>query len=418
MKTKFITLITIGLGLVFLTGCSINNYYSKHYHEYDDVYAKPQKQINSYEVEQDVKPFTDEQINYSYQDSNPSENYSQGSGKSYPSTSTTYTDQNGNTYITNNYYYDDYYDYEYTARLRRFYGGGWFDYYDPFYTNLYWYTYDPFLFGISVYYTPWWWWKPRYRWYWGWYFPYYHYYGWGYTPGYYWGWNYGYWHGYHDGYWDGYWNGYWDGYWDSHYGPSYYYYNSYDLYSNNNIYYGPRVNDIGGSYINPMASSGGNSQGKLSFGDRYEQAIARGEITNTHGISVSKFVNRPATQNVNTQIDINAGGADSRISGSQNTSRVSTQSSLTPDQNAFVKPISSEDSRGEVKPGIRPSDANSNSSGSLQRPQPNSVNSPGTSIMPDVNQSSGFQPSSRPQQTPNYNQPTYEMNNSGGQVPS
>ncbi|MCX7696758.1 MAG: hypothetical protein N2Z72_03575, partial [Bacteroidales bacterium] len=50
------------------------------------------------------------------------------------------------------------------------------------------------------------------------------------------------------------------------------------------------------------------------------------------------------------------------------------------------------------------------------RPQSNV--STGTSVRPNINQQNNGQSISRPQQTPNYNQPTYEMNNSGGQVPS
>ena len=65
-----------------------------------------------------------------------------------PATST------GNTYITNNYYdEDDYYDYYYTSRIRRFHRDlycGW-GYYDPFYTNLYWYDYNPYNWGVSIY---------------------------------------------------------------------------------------------------------------------------------------------------------------------------------------------------------------------------------------------------------------------------
>ena len=47
---------------------------------------------------------------------------------------------------------EDYYDYAYTARLRRFYrpmvGAG---YYDDYYTNMYWYTYNPDYWGVSIY---------------------------------------------------------------------------------------------------------------------------------------------------------------------------------------------------------------------------------------------------------------------------
>ena len=71
------------------------------------------------------------------------------------STTSSYMTDDGATYVTNNYYFngDNYYDYEYTARLRRFYGVnyGW-SYYDPYFTNQYWYNYNPACWGVSIYY--------------------------------------------------------------------------------------------------------------------------------------------------------------------------------------------------------------------------------------------------------------------------
>ena len=85
---------------------------------------------------------------------------------------------------------DDYYDYSYTSRLRRFHTDvyvGW-GYYDPYFTNLYWYDYCPASWGLSIYLGYNWWWpgyyyRPYYYgpcWYscgfnygWGWYRPYY-----------------------------------------------------------------------------------------------------------------------------------------------------------------------------------------------------------------------------------------------------
>jgi len=71
----------------------------------------------------------------------------------------------GNQTIVNNYYdMDDYYDYMYASRIRRFYSPyNSFSYYSPYYTNMYWYNYDPFYFGTSIYnsysffnpYVPW-----------------------------------------------------------------------------------------------------------------------------------------------------------------------------------------------------------------------------------------------------------------------
>ena len=99
----------------------------------------------------------------------------------------TYYDENGNaTYITNNNYYFDensYYDYEYTARLRRFYGHdyGW-GYYDPYFTNQYWYNYNPACWGVSIYYGYNFWWDDP------WYYRPYYYPTAYYHHGFYWGW--------------------------------------------------------------------------------------------------------------------------------------------------------------------------------------------------------------------------------------
>lgn len=74
----------------------------------------------------------------------------------------------------------DYYDYAYSARIRRFgeHSGSW-NYYDPYYTNMYWYNYNPYCFGQSVYTTYNWWgygyssWNQPHSWYNPWYSPWY-----------------------------------------------------------------------------------------------------------------------------------------------------------------------------------------------------------------------------------------------------
>ena len=85
---------------------------------------------------------------------------------------------------------DDYYDYSYSSRLRRFHTGVslGFGYYDPYFTNMYWYDYAPASWGLSIYLGYNWWWpgyyyRPYYYspyWYdygfrygWGWYGPHY-----------------------------------------------------------------------------------------------------------------------------------------------------------------------------------------------------------------------------------------------------
>jgi len=214
-------------------------------------------------------------------DDNNSPNNSSNDRISHSSTETKY-DKDGNpTEITNNYYYDDYYDYEYSARLRRFhdnYNG--YNYYDDYYTNYYWYTYNPWDWGLSIYCgSPWW--YPSHYYFDPYYGGYYSSWGFGHSN---WGW-YGYngwgnpyWNGYNNGYWNGYNDGYMDGYYASNNG---YYYNSYDHNSN---YYGPRTGLV------PSHVTSNNNL--LSFGNKYEIAVKGDNIHN----------NRPVTSPVNNNL--------------------------------------------------------------------------------------------------------------------
>jgi hypothetical protein len=219
----------------------------------------------------------------------------------------------GVTQVTNNYYgdsfdYDDYYDYSYSSRIRRFHQPfNGFGYYDPIYTNVYYYDYDPLFWGNSIYlgynwwapttinYVSWnsgwgwgagWgggWYRPWYRpwiysnsWYYGsvwggwWNDPWaYNSWGWGgygwgspfgFRPSFGWGcgWGNPYWagyaHGFNNGYWNGYYNGLYRGAWDN------YYYNSLDP---NTYYYGHR-----------NSSSVTGSGARNSFASNFEQVQA------------------------------------------------------------------------------------------------------------------------------------------------
>lgn len=206
------------------------------------------------------------------------------------STTQTTTNSDGSvTNITNNYYdrdfnYDDYYDNEYSVRLRRFHNNiGSYGYYDDYYTNSYWYTGNPYNYGSSIYLGYNFWgptyttfsYNPSYNWYsnmgWGydpWYNPYNYtnpyygagYYGGGYYGASYYGYNpYGY-GAYGAGYNQGYWNGYNNGYNDAYFGNNYF--NSYD---NNSYYYGPRG----------TTGSNGRTTAQPSMAHRYMAAIEK-----------------------------------------------------------------------------------------------------------------------------------------------
>lgn len=159
---------------------------------------------------------------------------------------------------------DDYYDYQYASRLRRFNNSvNGLGYYDDYYTNYYWYNYNPAYYGASIY-SSYNWWGPSYcgpsygfgmGYNWG--SPYY---GYGYNP-------YGYspYFGYNDPYMMGYYNGYNQGFYNGLYGYPYYGYN--------NPYYGG-----GWGYFNsldansgyskatyaPRSSHGGGNSGRIS----------------------------------------------------------------------------------------------------------------------------------------------------------
>ncbi|MCA6363685.1 MAG: hypothetical protein IM638_11665 [Bacteroidetes bacterium] len=237
----------------------------------------------------------------------------------------------GSDYYDQPFEYDDYYDYEYAARLRRFGPGavGGYGYYDPFYTNSYFYTGNPYNYGTSIYngYSFW---GPQYQmynynpssfWYWnqGWGWgigsglnyvsPVYMYPGMGYTPGWgnpYWnnpwgptygvGWGAG-WGSWYDpwqtwGYYNPNWNGFCPNYMTGMNGQFYdnLYFNSFD---ENSGYYGPRrtTSGVGGR---------GEAVQNGTLGERFMNEIAaengqeqmtREEVNNTlHA--------RPATQPV------------------------------------------------------------------------------------------------------------------------
>jgi len=207
------------VALWFLSACSIQ---TKIYQ--DDVYYDPSTDsvaTSQHIVAQSSKNVQEQANgegyeNNNYKDSSSENYYYEDSDSIAPkSYSESYQDEGGNTYITNNYY-DDYYDYSYSARIRRFDDDWDFPYYSSYYTSRYWYSYDPWDWDFSIYLGyPWW----GIGYYYG-YRPFYHY-----RP-YYWG---SYWSGYDWGYYDGYYDGYWDGYYAGNYDYyTPYYYNSYD----------------------------------------------------------------------------------------------------------------------------------------------------------------------------------------------
>jgi hypothetical protein len=227
--------------------------------------------------------------NYDQNNSGQSQQPDYAPGENY-STTEQHSDENGNTYVTNNYN-GDYYDYEYSSKIRRFYEPAYgYNYYDPYYTNSYWYDYNPYSWGVSIYlgYN---WWAPS---------AYY------YNPFCYGGFSVGFGYGY--GYYGGYpyypsypvypyygyypyaspYYGYGNGYYAGNCNP--YYYNSYD---NNSFYYGPR-----GSVSSNSPRSGSQRQSSIApLSAKYEDAIASGSVSKSQGDLIKTPSNSRDIQN-------------------------------------------------------------------------------------------------------------------------
>lgn len=159
---------------------------------------------------------------------------------------------------------DDYYDYQYASRIRRFdnpvNGVG---YYDNYYTNYYWYNGNPGMYGTSIY-SSYNYWGPSYSNYNCWPSSYFGVsYGWG-SPNYgynpYGGWGNPYGGGwgnpYSNAYWQGYYNGYNNGFYNGYYG---YPYGGYNYYGNGWGYYNQF--DVNSAYNKPTNAPRGSHDG-------------------------------------------------------------------------------------------------------------------------------------------------------------
>ncbi len=240
---------------------------------YDDVYYSPNDPVL---VRTEVKVKKAVPQDYAATETQP---VSQAVSDVYenqqsPGTESYYSTDGSNTYITNNYY-GGYYDYSYAARIRRFHRSYGFDsYYHDYYTNLYWYNYDPYFWGTSIYVGTGW--YPSFHYGFGWRTsPWSYYYRWGY-PSHYDTWGMFYWqrpYYWYDSYWMGYNTGFYSGYYSGLYN-NWYGYNTSSWYINsrdrNSYYYGPRVSFAGNTGIGGRE---GNTR-MTSFGERYERAIA------------------------------------------------------------------------------------------------------------------------------------------------
>lgn len=258
------------------------------------------------------------------------------------------------TVVVNNYY--DNYDYYYSSRINRFHRSySAFDYYAPVFTDTYWYNYQPYSWGVSIYggggfgagfansypvynygyaYNP------------GGYDPYYgySYYG-GYDPFYYSNWysasvvniRIGYsWPGYYWGY-----NGH-----DHHYSHHNYDYrhghNSYNNYYNNNYYSSRSSSNSSYRRTSPghstevnIPNSSGNSAGRRNPGGGISSNANYGNSgksgNNENAYNNSNHGNNGNSGNVNNNGNSgNIGNPGSNYKGNSTTVRSSSKSSTAP----------------------------------------------------------------------------------------
>lgn len=378
------------LTLVALVAFSVSVFAQDDDGIYGDIYETPS-------VEEEIVDTISPLDGYStVDDYYPEGGYNQNNAATEPY-SEQYIDENGNN-VTNNYY-GDYYeednDFSYSSRIRRFHRNNSWGYYDPWYTNMYYYNYDPFFWGTSIYVG----YRPSYSWGWN--------SGWGWNTG--WGWNnsfgwnngwnqpYGYpacyggygWGWGNGGYWNGYNNGYWNGFNDGlAYGG---YYNTFD--SNSGIYYGHRGSGNG------TVSSIGSGYRSKNFASAYNDAALNGKVSHANRGNILKtndgrsvnvanldgFVDRRFTDKESAKPGLSDRTVNERITsvkpnsqaternravqGSSNTSRTADSRS-TVERNPYQRPTTQ---RPVTKPTrLNPNNVDRSRDRSAARPRTNS----------------------------------------------
>lgn len=322
--------------------------------------------------------------------SSDDDDYYKSPGSKGNSTSSTSSDNSTST--TRAFDYDDYYDYEYAVRLKRFHNSiPTYGYYDNFYTNSYWYTGNPYNYGTSVYmgYNFW---GPSYYTYS--YYPTYSYYsswGWGYDPWY----NpYGYYpYAYNPYFYNPYfYNPY--GYY-SHWHPYCYtnnYFNSYDR----NSYYGPR-NSL---------TAGGRRASEPTMAHRYMDAIERETqkpFSETKGRTNNPYMNttRPSNQsNISvdpikqTEVNEPRGGTRPHI----NTDQPGKQTNINNGGIELDRPIEVVEPRRGTHPQVNPGTQSNQNNGGVDPGRDTEIKN------------------TQPQQPvrPNIEQPTKQSNSTDG----
>lgn len=265
--------------------------------------------------------------------------------------------------------YDDYYDYEYATRIKRFDNQiNGLSYYDNYYTNTYWYNQNPYNYGTSVYNGYSWWgnsynmysYNPSVNFYYnnGWYNSYPSYGYMGYNPYNSWSNAYGqgYNNGYHNGYNNGYYNG-WNGY--PYNGYNSYGYNNYNPYGNyygygngNNNgggwgYYNTYDNNSGYTYGPRSSHGGGNSHRSSnagmptsSVGNTYYNTMVKSATTLQS--NASKFDNTIITKSNYTDKSIRINSNEQAIENYPSKSVIETRNNNTTTKGSYDNTVKSE----------------------------------------------------------------------------
>lgn len=211
--------------------------------------------------------------------------YEDGSYQGNSKKSYSYYDQDSDRVVINNYYGSDFYDYDYlySSRIRRFSRPYYsWNYYDPFFTDMFYYNYNPAYWGMSIYYGSYF--SPYFGfsyspWYYGGYYPYY---SWRYYDPWY--------SSFYSPFYRSYYMGYYDYYGFGYYPYSYYYpYYSYSRIDRNrsDYYYGHRSSRSGFSPYSSSASSAGDKKSTLATDPRVRSV--QGSSATTEGVKRSSY---------------------------------------------------------------------------------------------------------------------------------
>lgn len=398
MKKRKINLLISAIGLGFISmsiySCAVDSNMSNNY---DDIYLDDGEiQIADqmyYGNNNVVAEVSEHNYNANNQNLYQDSRYQEQTTKISEPLHEQYSDNN-NSDSDPAFDMDDYYDYAYTARIHRFHRPVLIcDYYDDYYTNLYWYDRNFMDWGVSIYLGYNWWW-PSFG----------IYYGWGYYPWYGYGWAYGY--GHH----------HWHNHW---YNP--HYYNSFD--HNSNFY---RPNDGSGRMAranNPLSRPGyrGEPNNNKGMGSAHS-SLSRANNTDNSVSSFGQKYNQRYGNSMTTQsnkLNRNTSNRTNSSSLSRSTNSSSSISSSSNTSNRLQRPNSSNTiTRGSVN--NRPN-TSANSKNNLNR-VPNTVNRSNNSANLNRTTTRSYTPpTARQQRTTNLyrtNKPTQNTSRKLNSTPS